>query len=181
MTRNEALKLVQEKVHTKNLVKHMLAVEAGMKALAGRLGEDQERWALAGLLHDLDYEETKDRPDLHGKRTVETLQKLGFQDEEVLQAILAHAGHKQPEKPMEIALTAVDPLTGLIVAAALVHPERLAGLTVQNVLNRYKEKSFARSASREDIALGQKLGFDLPAFVEVVLSAMKGIAGELGL
>lgn len=181
MTRAEALKLVEEKVRTKNLVKHMLAVEAGMRAVAEKLGEDQERWALAGLLHDLDYEETKDRPDIHGKRTVELLRGLGFADEEVLQAILAHAGHKEPATPMEMSLTAVDPLTGLIVAAALVHPERLSGLSTQNILNRYKEKGFARSASREDIALGQKLGFDLLGFVEIVLTAMKGMAKDLGL
>lgn len=181
MTRAEGLKLVQERVQTRNLVKHMLAVEAGMRAMAKHLGGDQERWALAGLLHDLDYEETKDRPDLHGRRTVEILRSLGFTDEEILQAILAHAGHKEPEKPMEISLTAVDPLTGLIVAAALVHPERLTGLTAQNVLNRYKEKGFARSASREDIALCQKLGLDLLTFAELILSAMKEIAGDLGL
>jgi putative nucleotidyltransferase with HDIG domain len=124
MTREEALALVQKMVKTKNLVKHMLAVEAGMRALAAHLGEDKERWALAGLLHDLDYEETKDRPDLHGYRTVAMLKERGFTDEEILNAILAHAGHKDPEKPMEIGLTAVDPLTGLIVAAALVHPEK---------------------------------------------------------
>ncbi|MCS7216923.1 MAG: HD domain-containing protein [Candidatus Bipolaricaulota bacterium] len=181
MTRAEALKLVEERVRTRNLVKHLRAVEAGMRALAERLGGDPERWALAGLLHDLDYDETKDQPERHGRRTVELLRGLGFADEEVLQAILAHAGHKEPETPLEIGLTAVDPLTGLIVAAALVHPQRLAGLTVQNVLNRYKEKGFARSASREDIALCRRLGLDLPAFVEVVLSAMKGIAGDLGL
>ncbi|MCS7239781.1 MAG: HDIG domain-containing protein [Candidatus Bipolaricaulota bacterium] len=181
MRREEALKLVKERVKTRNLVKHMLAVEAGMGALAGVLHADPERWALAGLLHDLDYEETKDRPDIHGKRTVEILRGLGFADEEILEAILAHAGHKEPQRPIEIGLTAVDPLTGLIVAAALVHPERLAGLTAQNVLNRYKEKSFARSASREDIALCQKLGLDLLAFMDLVLSAMKGIASELAL
>lgn len=181
MTRAEALKLVEERVRTRNLLKHLRAVEAGMRALAERLGGDPERWALAGLLHDLDYDETKDQPERHGRRTVELLRGLGFADEEVLQAILAHAGHKEPETPLEIGLTAVDPLTGLIVAAALVHPQRLAGLTVQNVLNRYKEKGFARSASREDIALCQKLGLDLPTFVEIVLSALKGIAGDLGL
>jgi putative nucleotidyltransferase with HDIG domain len=181
MTREEALALVQKMVKTKNLVKHMLAVEAGMRALAAHLGEDEERWALAGLLHDLDYEETKDRPDLHGYRTVAMLKERGFTDEEILNAILAHAGHKDPEKPMEIGLTAVDPLTGLIVAAALVHPERLAGLSAQNVLNRYKEKGFARSASREDMALCQKLGLELLAFMDIVLQAMKGISAELGL
>lgn len=181
MKRAWAWKLVEERVRTKNLVKHMLAVEAGMRAMAERLGEAPERWALAGLLHDLDYEETKDRPDLHGKHTVEILKGLGFNDEEILMAILAHAGHKEPENPMELALTAVDPLTGLIVAAALVHPQRLSGLTAQNVVNRYREKGFARSASRKNIALCQKLGLELPEFVEVILGAMKGIAPDLGL
>lgn len=181
MTREQALKLVQERVRTKNLAKHMLAVEAGMRALGPRFGGDPDRWALAGLLHDLDYEETKDRPDVHGYRTVEILRGLGFADEEILQAILAHAGHRDPREPMEIALTAVDPLTGLIVAAALVHPERIGGLTPHNVLNRYREKGFARSASRDGIALGTRLGLTLEEFVAAVLSAMQGIAPELGL
>jgi len=143
MTREEALALVKEKVKTKNLVKHMLAVEAGMRALAPRFSGDPDRWALAGLLHDLDYEETKDAPDRHARVTVELL--------------------KTPESPMEWALLSVDPLTGLIVAAALVHPQRLAGLTPKNVLNRYKEKSFARSASRENIAACKNLGMELEA------------------
>ncbi len=181
MNRQEALALVQERVKTKNLVKHMLAVEAGMRALAPRFGEEPERWALAGLVHDLDYEETKDRPDVHGYRTVDFLRARGFADEEILGAILAHAGHREPEKPMEIALTAVDPLTGLIVAAALVHPDKIGGLTAQNVLNRYKEKGFARSASREGIALGTKLGLPLEEFVETVLGAMQAARANLGL
>lgn len=181
MNRPEALALVQERVNTKNLVKHMLAVEAGMRALAPRFGEDPERWGLAGLLHDLDYEETKDQPDVHGHRTVEFLRARGFVDEAILAAILAHAGHREPQVPLEIALTAVDPLTGLVVAAALVHPDRIAGLTPQNVLNRFREKGFARSASREGIALGTRLGLTLEEFVAMVLSAMQGISAELGL
>lgn len=181
MNRQEALALVQERVKTKNLVKHMLAVEAGMRALAPRFGDDPERWALAGLVHDLDYEETKDQPDVHGLRTVEFLRSRGFADEGILKAILAHAGHREPTEPMEIALTAVDPLTGLIVAAALVHPDKIAGLTPQNVLNRYREKGFARSASREGIALGAKLEMTLDAFVEIVLGAMQAARADLGL
>ena len=181
MTREEALKLVTERIKNKNLVKHCLAVEAGMRALAPRFGGDPERWGLAGLLHDLDYEETKDAPEKHALITVEELRKLGFDDEEILDAILAHAEKKEPETPMEWALHAVDPLTGLIVAAALVHPEKLAGLTTKNVLNRYKEKGFARSASRETIAKCERLGMSLEEFVDVVLSAMKGIRGDLGL
>jgi len=181
MTREEALALVKEKVRTVNLVKHMLAVEAGMRALAPRFSGDPDRWALAGLLHDLDYEETKDTPDRHGQVTVELLRGRGFSDEEILAAILAHAGHKQPDRPMEWALCSVDPLTGLIVAAALVHPERLGGLTVKNVLNRYREKAFARSASREGIATCANLGLSLEEFVGTVLPAMQGIRRELGL
>ena len=181
MTREEALALVKERVKTRNLVKHMLAVEAGMRALAPRFSGDPDRWALAGLLHDLDYEETKDDPQRHGRLTVELLQERGFSDEEILGAILAHAGHKTPGNHMEWALYSVDPLTGLIVAAALVHPERLGGLTVKNVLNRYKEKAFARSASREGIAACANLGLSLEEFVGIVLPAMQGIRGELGL
>ncbi|QAA76467.1 MAG: HDIG domain protein [Candidatus Bipolaricaulis sibiricus] len=181
MNRLEALALVEERVKTKNLVKHMLAVEAGMRALAQRFGEDPDRWGLAGLVHDLDYEETKDRPDVHGHRTVDLLRSRGFADEEILDAILAHAGHREPRVPLEIALTAVDPLTGLVVAAALVHPDRIGGLTPQNVLNRYREKGFARSASREGIALGQRLGLSLEEFVGVVLAAMQAARSELGL
>lgn len=181
MTRDQALTLVHQSVKTKNLVKHMLAVEAAMRALAPRFGGNPDRWALAGLLHDLDYEETKDDSLHHGEITVRRLQEAGVDDPEILGAILAHAGRKEPETPMEIALTAVDPLTGLIVAAALVHPERISGLTPQNVLNRYREKGFARSASREGIALGTRLGLTLEEFVGIVLSAMQGIRTDLGL
>ncbi len=152
-----------------------------MRALAARHGGDPERWALAGLVHDLDYEETKDAPEQHGLRTVELLQEQGLADEEMLEAILAHAGHREPSTPMGHALCAVDPLTGLIVASALVHPGRLGGLSAENVLNRYKEKGFARSASREGIASCGELGLELPEFVSVVLSSMQEIGGDLGL
>jgi putative nucleotidyltransferase with HDIG domain len=181
MTREQALALVKEKVKNRNLIKHMLAVEAAMRALAPRFGGDPDRWALAGLLHDLDYEVTKDDPQQHARVTVEWLRGMGFNDEEILNAILAHNHHKQPETPMEWALFSVDPLTGLIVAAALVHPERLAGLTAKSVLKRYKEKAFARSASRENIAACSQLGMTLEEFVEIVLDAMKRIRSDLGL
>ena len=181
MTREEALALVQESVKTKNLVKHMLAVEAAMRALAPRFGGDPDRWGLAGLLHDLDYEETKDDPQRHGEITVRRLREKGVDDPELLDAILARAGRKEPVTPFEHALAAVDPLTGLIVAAALVHPGRLAGLTAQNVVHRYREKGFARSASREGIARCTQLGLTLDEFATLVLTAMQGIQSELGL
>ncbi len=181
MNRAKALELVKHNVHNRNLVKHMLAVEAGMKALAPRQGGDPERWGLAGLIHDLDYEETKDEPDRHGLRTVQLLREEGLHDEEVLDAILAHAGHQAPSSSMGQALCAVDPLTGLVVAAALVHPERLGGLTAESVMKRYKEKDFARTASRKAIASCDQLGMDLLEFVGVVLAAMQEVRGDLGL
>ncbi len=181
MHRQQALELVESTIKTRNLVKHMLAVEAGMRALAPRFEEDPDRWGLVGLLHDLDYALTKDNPELHGLKTVELLEAQGITDKEMLDAILAHADHQPPTTPMGQALCAVDPLTGLIVAAALVHPQRLAGLTPDNVLNRYKEKGFARSASREGIASCQQLGMDLADFFNEVLTAMQAVSRELGL
>ncbi len=181
LDRRKALELVRSRVKNANLVKHMLAVEAAMRALAPRFGGDPDRWGLAGLLHDLDYEETRNIPERHALVTVEELRGMGFDDTEVLNAILAHAGKKTPETPMEWAIYSVDPLTGLIVAAALVHPQKLSGLQVENVLKRYKEKAFARSANREAIAACRNLGMELPEFVGVVLEAMKGIRDELGL
>ncbi len=181
MTRDEALKLVKEHIKNKNLFKHCLAVEAGMRGVARFLNENEEKWGLAGLLHDLDYEKTKNNPEKHALVTVEILQGLGFKDEDILNAILAHAEKKEAQKPIEIALYAVDPLTGLIVASALVHPEKLSGLTVKNVLNRFKEKSFARGANREAIRTCEKLGLSLERFVEIVLEEMKKIKEELGL
>jgi putative nucleotidyltransferase with HDIG domain len=180
-TREEALDLLHRHISSEYTRKHCLASEAILRALARRLGQDEDLWGITALLHDLDYEETKDAPDRHGRVTVELLRARGFSDEEILGAILAHAGHKRPENPMEWALYSVDPLTGLIVAAALVHPQRLPGLTVKNVLNRYREKAFARSASREGIAACENLGLSLEEFVEIVLRAMKEISAELGL
>lgn len=181
MHRQQAMELVKSKVKNRNLIKHMLAVEAGMRALAPRFEGDPDRWGLVGLLHDLDYEITKDNPEQHGLTTVELLEAEGITDREMLDAVLAHADHQPPTSPMGQALCAVDPLTGLVVATALVHPERLAGLTPDNVLNRYKEKGFARSASREGIASCQALGMELPDFVGEVLSAMQAVSHDLGL
>ena len=140
MERREALKLLKEKIKNKNLIKHSLAVEACMKALARHFAEDEEKWEIAGLLHDIDYEETKDNPHSHSILGAETLEKLGF-EEEIVQAVKSHNeihGIK-PETKMAKSLYCVDPLTGLIVAATLVIPsKKIVDLTVQNVLNRFK-------------------------------------------
>ncbi|MCD6583515.1 MAG: HDIG domain-containing protein [Candidatus Omnitrophica bacterium] len=181
MQREEALDLVRKKLKNKNLVKHCLAVEACMRKLAQEFGENQDLWGLAGLLHDLDYEDTKDDFSQHGFITAEILKEQGI-NEEVIEAIKSHPGHIERKTKMAKALYAVDPLTGLIVASALMHPEKsLRALDVKFVLNRFKEKSFARGANREQIRSSQELGITLSEFISICLEAMKGISEELGL
>ncbi len=181
MNREEALKRVKKEVKTVNLVKHMLAVEACMRALAGKLGEDQELWGLAGILHDLDYEHTKDSPQEHGKLTCCMLADDGL-PRELLDAILAHNYHKPCESDMELALFAVDPTSGFLVACALMHPEKkLSAIDITFVKNRLKEKRFAAGASREQMAEGGKLCSSMEDFLETCLQAMQGISKELEL
>jgi putative nucleotidyltransferase with HDIG domain len=171
-------------VNNPNLVNHMLAAEAIMGALAKRLGGDEQRWRLAGLLHDLDVEETSDTMDIHGTRTVEWLRETGFDDEEVLQAILAHnaANGSSIESDMDRALFACDCLTGLVTAAALIRPEkRLELVSLKSLKKRFKEPSFAKGARREDIMTCSELGIELEDFLAIGLEAMQEVAGELGL
>ncbi len=181
MTREEAFKLVEERLKNKNLIKHSLAVEACMEKLAEKFGEDKFRWALAGLLHDLDYEQTKDNFPRHGFVTAEILEDYHV-EEDIIDAIISHPGWRQRSSLMAKALYAVDPLTGLIVASALMHPDKkLKSLDVKFVLNRFKEKRFARGASREQIKSCQELGLSLEEFIEVCLEAMQQISTSLGL
>jgi putative nucleotidyltransferase with HDIG domain len=182
MTKDEALALIRSNVPNKNLVKHMIACAACMKAVAQKLGQDTEKWELAGLLHDLDVSETSEDFSRHGLVTVEKLRAMGFDDEEILDAILAHAEKKPLETTSERALFAVDPTTGFIVACALMHPTKtLAGLDLEFLKNRFKEKRFAAGASREQMASCESLGMSLDDFLVLCLEAMQGVAGELGL
>jgi len=183
MTREEALKLVKEKIKNPNLVKHCLAVEACMRALARRFNKDEDNWGLAGLLHDIDYEETKDDPNRHSILGAEMLEDLGL-SLEIIQAVKAHNEMHGivPETLMAKSLFCVDPLTGLIVAATLVLPsKKITDLTVENVLNRYKETAFARGANREIIAKCSDIGLSLEQFVDICLRAMQSIIVDLGL
>ena len=181
MNRQEALELVRSYVRNKNLVKHMLATEAVMGRLARHLGEDEEMWALAGLLHDLDYIQTVDDFPRHGLVTAEILEGLNV-DARIIDAIKAHPGHQEARSRMDKALYAVDPLTGLIVAAALMHPsKKLREVDVEFVLHRYKEKRFAAGANREQIASCRDLDMDLETFVGLALEGMQSIDAELGL
>lgn len=184
MNRDQALVLVREHVKNENLVNHMIAAEAIMGALAKRLGGDEERWRLAGLLHDLDVEQTVDTMQIHGIVTVGWLREAGLQDEEVLHAILAHNSDNgsSVETIMDRAMYASDCLTGLVTAAALIRPEkRLALVELKSLKKRFKEPSFAKGARREDIMTCDQLGLELEEFLEIGLEAMKEAADELGL
>jgi hypothetical protein len=169
-------------VKNRNLVKHCLACEAVLGALARHFGEDEQSWRLAGLLHDLDYDQTADAPDIHGTIAARMLEELGV-DSGIVHAVLAHADKAPRESRLDKALWVVDPLTGLVVAAALIRPEKkLAAIDAQFVINRMKEKGFARGASREQIrACETELGLPLDQFVAIGVKAMQGVADDLGL
>jgi putative nucleotidyltransferase with HDIG domain len=186
--RKKALALLRKYIKTENTVKHMLATEAIMKALAKRFKPEKEAvWAMAGLLHDLDYEVMADEKE-HGGRTVEILKEKGVDlPEAVFQAIKAHCYNLnpnwKPQSKMDWSLFICDSLTGLIVATALVRPDRkLSSVKVKSVMKKFKDKSFAKGTRREDIKMcEEKLGIPLREFVEIGLKAMQGIAKELGL
>ena len=183
MTRDEALDSVKDNVENKNLVKHMLATETIMRALAKRLGEDEELWGLTGLLHDIDVELTEGDMDSHSKLGADLVRDMGV-SEAIAHAVLCHnEAHGVPrETKLDKALFCADPLTGLITAGALIRPDKkLAGLELKSVKKRFKEKSFAAGANREQIATCSELGLELDEFIELGLGAMKGIAVSLGL
>lgn len=181
LTRNEALTLVKQHVQNRNLIKHMIAVEAVMRALARHFGQDQDVWGVTGLLHDLDYDETVEDFSRHGFRTAEILSDWDLAPE-VLQAIRSHPGHLPRETLLEKALYAADPLTGLIVAAALMHPQKqLKALDVDFVHRRFKEKRFAAGANRDQISSCAELGLTLEEFLRLGLEGMCAASEELGL
>lgn len=182
MEREEALALVEESIAQKNLVKHCLAVEAVMERLAEHFGEDRELWGLTGLLHDIDYDETYDRPEEHSLKGGQLLEEKGL-PEDLVYAVKAHNEvHGLPLKSlMDKALYAADPLTGLIVAAALIHPKKkLSAIDTGFVMNRFQESSFARGANRDQIGSCKEMDLSLEEFVGLGLEAMQGIRKELG-
>lgn len=183
MNRKEALDSLRANVENENTLRHMLATEAIMRALARRLGETEEEWGFTGLLHDIDVELTEGDMNTHSKLGADLVREMGA-GEAVSHAILSHNQvHGIPlETRLDKALYCADPLTGLITAAALVRPDKkLAGVETTSVLKRYKEKGFAAGASREQIACCADIGLELEEFLGLGLEAMKGIAPSLGL
>ena len=181
MNRSEAFELLKKYLKNKNLIKHSLAVETCMRAMAAKLNQDVDKWGLAGILHDLDYEITEKSPELHTKETVKILQEMDVESD-VICTIQAHAGQISCKSDMEWCIFSIDPLTGLIIASTLMHPsKKLMELDLEFIKRRYKEKSFARGARREDIEQIKNIGMDLDEFITICLEAMQGINKELGL
>jgi len=183
MDREEALRIVRENVANDKIVLHMIAVSAIMRELARHLGRDEGLWELAGLLHDIDYELTKDEPSRHGLEAEKILG--GSVPPEIIRAIKSHNFENtgvRPESDLEKALIAADAVSGLIIAAALVMPnKKLAEVSVETLKRKFKQKDFARNVSRERITFCEQIGLTLDDFLEISLRALNGISRELGL
>jgi putative nucleotidyltransferase with HDIG domain len=187
-TRGDALALMHEYTASESLRKHMLSVEAGMRAYAAKFGEDPERWGLAGLIHDFDYERYPNAAhaatEEHPAWGVRLLRERGW-PEDILQAILGHAVYTNVPRETLMAKTlfAVDELTGLITATALVKPTKsVHDVDASSVKKKMKDKAFARGVSRDDVVLGaQELGIPLEEHTQFVIEAMRGVAEEIGL
>ncbi|NLI92818.1 MAG: HDIG domain-containing protein [Peptococcaceae bacterium] len=183
LTREQAFTELAKYVKNKNLIKHMVSVEAVMTGLADHFGEDREKWGLTGLLHDIDYDETKDDPQLHSLKGAEILSELGF-PEEVVHAVKVHNhAHGIPRTSLlDKALYAADPVSGLVVAGALVRPDKkLASVDQEYLVKKFGEKAFARGADREQIRTCTEIGLEVEEFLEISLRSMQKVAEDLEL
>lgn len=187
ITRDRALNLLTTHVQAVNLRRHCLAVGAVMKALAPKFQGDPQLWEILGLIHDSDWEETKDNPDQHTRVTLKRLEELEETDARLIHALKSHNTKfthlAELEGSMEWSLECCDELTGFIVAVALVQPDKkLSSVNVDSVLRKFPQKEFAAAVDRTQISACEgQLGIPLPEFINVCLSAMQSIAPDLGL
>ncbi|MBN2439609.1 MAG: HDIG domain-containing protein [Deltaproteobacteria bacterium] len=184
MNRDEAEELLKRYVKSERMLDHSIASEAVLRALARRLGRDEEKWGLAGLLHDIDIEVVEGDLARHGLEAVRILTEAGI-DPEIVDAVKMHneavCGAARSTE-FQHALAAGETVTGLIVATAFVYPDRkIASVKVKSITKRMKEKAFAASVKRENILECEKIGLPLDEFVEISLAGMRGIAGRIGL
>ena len=179
-----ARELLAEYIPADNLKKHCLATEAIMRALAPRYGADADLWGTAGLLHDLDYDETKDDMGRHGEVTASILRREGY-PEEMIEAIRSHNADNlgmERTTPFGIALAAAESATGLIAAMALILPsKKVADVKTKSVVKRMKETAFARNVDREDIRRAGEIGLEVRDFLDIGVKAMQGVAADLDL
>lgn len=183
MSREQDIALLREFTSSESLIRHMLAVEAAMRAYARRFGEDEETWGRVGLLHDFDYERWPDPPD-HPLKGAEILAERGY-PEHVIYAIKSHADYLEDcprVSQLDKSLYACDELCGFITACAMVRPTRLEGLKAKSVRKKMKQPSFAAAVNRDDITRGaEDLGVDLNEHIDFCIAAMQSIAADLGL
>ncbi|MFB3924554.1 MAG: HDIG domain-containing metalloprotein [Syntrophales bacterium] len=183
-TRQDALDLLHRHVKNGRMLNHCLASEAVMRALARKLGQDEEKWGMAGLLHDLDIELVNGDLNLHALEAGRILKEKGV-DAQIIDAIIMHnetAANARRQTVFQHALAAGETITGLIVATAMVYPDRkISSVRPKSVVKRMKEKAFAASVSRENIMECEKIGLSLDEFVQISLQAMTEIGEELGL
>jgi uncharacterized protein len=181
MQRDEAVAFVRERAEKETTVRHLISVEGVMRALARHLGEDEEAWAQVGLFHDLDQDQTHDDPDRHARQAAEWLREAGVEDR-IVNGVLAHAHEQYRTDRMSQAVVRADAVAGLLVAAALVRPEKANGMKVSSVKKKLKEKAFAPGVNREEITeVEDRLGIPLDEFLAVGIEGLQSVAAEIEL
>jgi putative nucleotidyltransferase with HDIG domain len=181
MERDEALAFVREKTEKETTVRHLISVEGVMRRLARHFGEDEDTWGLVGLFHDLDQDQTHDDPDRHAYQAAEWLREAGA-DERVVTGVLAHAHEEHRTDRMTQAVVHADAVAGLLVAAALVRPEKATGMKVSSVRKKLKDKAFAPGVNRDEILEAEeKLGVPLDEFFTLGIEGLQSVAPEIGL
>jgi putative nucleotidyltransferase with HDIG domain len=181
MDRDDALALVREKAEKETTVRHLISVEGVMRALARHFGEDEDTWALVGLFHDLDQDQTHEDPERHAYQAAEWLREAGV-DERIVTGVLAHAHEQYRTDRMTRAVVHADAIAGLLVAAALVRPEKAIGMKVSSVKKKLKEKAFAPGVNREEITeVEDRLGLPLDEFVALGIEGLQSVAPEIEL
>src|SRR5256714_8432486 len=181
MNRTEARKLAAEKPEKDTTVRHLISVEGVMRALARRFGEDEEVWGQAGLFHDLDQDQTADDPERHARLAAEWLREADA-DDRVVNAVLAHAHAQYRTDLMSRAVVHADAVAGLLVAAALVRPEKATGMKVSSVKKKLKEKAFAPGVNRDEVtSVEESIGLSLDEFFEVSIRGLQQVAPDIGL
>jgi putative nucleotidyltransferase with HDIG domain len=182
MDRQAALNIVRKYAEKDITVRHLTSVEGVMRALADHFGEDEAKWGLVGLWHDLDQDQTHATPERHGYQSVEWLRAEGFEDEQILNAILAHMWEDHQTDLMSRSIVHADGVAGLLVACALVRPEKATGMKVSSVKKKLKEKSFAPGVERDKI-WGVEESIDIPMddFIGISITGLQKVAPEIGL
>jgi putative nucleotidyltransferase with HDIG domain len=182
MTRTQAVAIVRKYSSKETTFRHLVSVEGVMRALARRFGEDELRWGFSGLFHDLDQDITHDDIQRHGHQSVEWLRAEGFDDPDVLNAVLAHAWEDHQTDLMSRSIVHADGVAGLLVACALVRPDLADGMQVSSVKKKLKQKAFAPGVERDKISgVEGSLGIPLDEFLEVSISGLQEVAPEIGL